>query len=101
MVSPPRSLPVPRGTPAARTTSANGGDADNVSALAALDARIAALVSRTPTPEDQALEEQREAFDQITRVQAELERETNALRDLAMEQVKHDDELLKKWIALI
>ena len=44
---------------------------------------------------------QRMQFDTVLRQRAELDREMNALRDLAMEQVKRDDELLKKWIALI
>jgi hypothetical protein len=38
-------------------------------------------------------------FDQQER--AELLREMNVLREMAMEQQKKDDELLKKWIALI
>ncbi len=58
-------------------------------------------MARASTPEDEALERQREAFDFVMRAKAESERETNALRDMAMEQMKHDDELLKKWIELI
>ncbi len=84
-----------------RATGTGGGDADNAGAVASLDARLTALTARTPTPDDEALEQQHERFDFIARVQAELERETNALRDLAMEQIKQDDELLKKWIELI
>jgi hypothetical protein len=38
-------------------------------------------------------------FDQKRR--AELLREFNVMRDLALEQMKKDDEALKKWIALI
>ena len=38
-------------------------------------------------------------FDQQER--AELLREMNVLREMAIEQQKKDDELLKKWIALI
>ena len=90
-----------------RTSSAPTGepsepaDAEPVETLADLDARISALVARATTPEDEALERQREEFDLITRVRAEADREVNALRDMAMEQMKHEDELLKKWIALI
>jgi hypothetical protein len=79
----------------------DGGDGDSLDARSALDARIAALVARATTPQDAALEAQREEFDFVTRVRAETERELNALRDMAMEQMKNDDELLKKWIALI
>ncbi len=78
-----------------------GGDSDNPEALAAFDARVTSLVARVKTPDDEALERQRAAFDFIAQARAEFERETNALRDLAMEQIKHDDELLKKWIELI
>jgi len=63
--------------------------------------RLTDLVVRATTPEDEALEQQREEFDLVATAQAETEREINALRDMAMEQVKHDDELLKKWIELI
>ena len=101
MVQPPRGAAAVRAPAAARATGANGGDADNAAALAALDARLAALVARAPSPDDEALEQQREAFDTMAKVQAEAERETNVLRDLAAEQMKHDDELLKKWIELI
>lgn len=102
MIAPPaRVTSTPRGTSPSLVTGADGGDGDNLGAQASLDARIAALVARAKTPEDEALERQRQEFDFIARVQAEAERETDVLRDLAMEQMKHDDELLKKWIALI
>ena len=47
------------------------------------------------------LEHQRQAFDFMMKQRAELERERNALMALAMEQRKHDDEILKEWIRLI
>jgi hypothetical protein len=40
-------------------------------------------------------------FDANAAERAEYEREMNVLRDMAMEQQKHDDEILKKWISLI
>ena len=43
----------------------------------------------------------RKDFDMHEQQRAEYVREWNAIRDLAMEQMKHDDEILKKWIALI
>lgn len=93
-------------TPARTSTPAAGAspeptEAESIETQAALDARITALVARATTPEDEALERQREEFDFVTRVRAETERETEALRDMAMEQMKFEDELLKKWIALI
>ena len=61
---------------------------------------VAAQSSAEGTDETAALQ-QRMQFDTVLRQRAELDRELNALRDLSMEQVKRDDELLKKWIALI
>jgi hypothetical protein len=43
----------------------------------------------------------RSEFDDAQAERAELLREMNVLRDMALEQQKHDDEILKKWIALI
>ncbi|HTV72592.1 MAG TPA: hypothetical protein VME66_02660 [Candidatus Acidoferrales bacterium] len=59
--------------------------------------------------EQQILAQAREArmdrlrmtFDAQQQERAELLREMNSLRDMAMEQMKLDDEYLKKWIALI
>jgi hypothetical protein len=59
--------------------------------------------------EQQILAQAREArmdrlrmtFDAEQKERAELLREMNSLRDMAMEQMKLDDEHLKKWIALI
>ena len=48
-----------------------------------------------------AMDRIRKTFDVHEAERAELLREWNAMRDLAMEQMKHDDEILKKWIALI
>jgi hypothetical protein len=59
------------------------------------------VARRAPAPEDQALAQQAQAFDTTVRLRSEAEREMNALREMSMEQVKRDDELLKKWIALI
>ncbi len=102
MISPPiRIASTARSAAALPATGVNGGDADNATVLAAIDARIAALVARAPSPDDEALVQQHDAFDETAREQAELERETNALRDLAMEQMKNDDAILKKWIEMI
>jgi hypothetical protein len=101
------ALPARLSTPArAPSTGPGAGTADpadpeSAETPAEVDARIAALVARATTAEDEALERQREEFDVVTRVRAETEREINALRDMAIEQMKHEDELLKKWIALI
>ena len=43
----------------------------------------------------------RTEFDLREQERAEFLREWNVTRDLSMEQLKHDDEIVKKWIALI
>jgi hypothetical protein len=62
---------------------------------------VARPAAHEPTPEERALAEQASAFNETVRLQSEAEREMNALLALSMEQIKHDDEFLKKWIALI
>lgn len=47
------------------------------------------------------LQRQRDRFDFETAERTELEREYNSIRDLMVEQMKHDDEILKKFIAMI
>jgi hypothetical protein len=53
-----------------------------------------------PQP-DGAIEAEREAFDFRLAERAELLRESNALRDMMLAQLKADDEALKKYIAMI
>ena len=54
------------------------------------------------TPEQQAqLAAQHAAFDYETAERAELLREHEALQSLLLEQLKNEDEIMKKWIALI
>lgn len=50
---------------------------------------------------DLALLAQQQTFDLTVKQRAENEREMNVLRDMAMAQLKKDDENMKKWIALI
>ena len=50
---------------------------------------------------DARLDRLRSDFDYSQQQRAEFLREMNILRDMAMEQRKKDDELIKKWIALI
>ncbi len=63
--------------------------------------RGAALLDEPPAPEELALLRRERSFDQVTQVRAEDEREANVLRDMAMAQLKKDDEIMKKWIAMI
>ncbi|MBV8333804.1 MAG: hypothetical protein JO192_13780 [Candidatus Eremiobacteraeota bacterium] len=59
------------------------------------------LVDAQPTPEETALLEREQAFDLNLRLRAEAERESNALRELYQEQMKRDDEYLRRCIELI
>ena len=61
----------------------------------------AAHAAAPATPEDLAALAQQSRFDQIAAMQAEQQREFNALRDLAMQQVKRDDQTMNAWIKLI
>jgi hypothetical protein len=73
-----RTLPV-RGGPPRATPSANPDDAAGQEQIAA----------------------QHAAFDFQAAERAELLREHEALQALVMEQLKNEDEIMKKWIALI
>jgi hypothetical protein len=53
------------------------------------------------TTEQHALARARAAFDLDTEVQAEAERERDALEQLLLAQLKDEDEVMKKWIAMI
>ncbi len=97
----PRAIRPPE-TAAPDPSTVDAGEFDSPAARTFVDARIAtALAARASTPDDPALDAQREAFDAVVRAEAETDREINALRDMAMDQIKQDDELLKKWIELI
>ena len=54
-----------------------------------------------PGADEIALIAQQTQFDMMMQARAEAEREANALRDLAMAQVKHDDQAMNAWIKLI
>jgi hypothetical protein len=54
-----------------------------------------------PDADDQALAQQQRAFDQLMLLRAEQQREANVIRDMMTEQLKRDEEVLKKWIEMI
>jgi hypothetical protein len=68
---------------------------------AAVDAAVAEALAKVSTPADQALAKQQAAFDRMMALKAEQQREANVIRDMAMEQLKADEEVLKKWIEMI
>lgn len=51
--------------------------------------------------EQQQIAAQRQAFDLEAAERAEIEREHEALQALLMAFLKNEDEIMKKWIALI
>jgi len=51
--------------------------------------------------DEMALARQKNKFDFEAQERAELEREYNVLRDMMLEQMKLDDEVVKKYIAMI
>ncbi|GAC1579291.1 MAG: hypothetical protein NVS3B7_13230 [Candidatus Elarobacter sp.] len=61
----------------------------------------AAAVHAPPSPEELELLAQQAQFDLLMQARAEGEREANALRDLALEQLKHDDSAMHAWIKMI
>jgi len=105
---PPLPGTAPRATsPAARAASSSAA----ASAAAPADATapladpfldpFTAAAEASQTPEEMAVLRREAAFDANFRMRTELDRETNALRDMAFQQMKEDDEYTKKWIALI
>ena len=71
-----------------RTAAASSpGDSDHA------DPQIAA--------QQEALAKQHQAFDFAMAERAELMREADVMRDMMLEQLKNDEEALKKYIAMI
>jgi len=53
------------------------------------------------TQQEHAIAQMRAAFDYETELNAEAEREREALEALLLAQLKDEDEVMKKWIAMI
>jgi hypothetical protein len=53
------------------------------------------------SPGDMAALQEQAAFDAVASARAEQQREMNVLRDIAMMQVKRDDQALNGWVKLI
>jgi hypothetical protein len=73
-------------TPRARSTPATRSSTSSASSSSSASPAVAA---------------QHGAFDAQTAERAELLRELNALEDLMLAQLKNEDEIMKKWIAMI
>ncbi len=65
------------------------------------DDQLATALARVTTTDDQKLLQQQQAFDRMTAQLAEQQREANVIRDMAMAQLKRDEETLKQFIAMI
>ena len=63
--------------------------------------RSAARKPAEPDAADADLAARQQAFDQMLRERAELEREANAISQLSVLQAKRDDELMRAWMKLI
>ena len=70
-------------------------------AAAAAAKRPARAAPEPATPGDLAALADQASFDAMASLHAEQQREMNALRDMAMMQVKKDDQLMNEWIKLI
>jgi hypothetical protein len=58
-------------------------------------------VAKPAAQADPDLIQQQQAFDQLMLAKAEQQREANVIRDMMTEQLKRDEEVLKKWIEMI
>jgi hypothetical protein len=97
--------------PPARTGPAASRGATRAPAAAAAQPAAAVLHATTAhatkapahpaTAEDADLIERQAAFDRFMQLRSELDREANALRELAMEQINRDDAFMNAWIKLI
>ncbi len=58
-------------------------------------------VAKPAAQADPDLIQQQQAFDQLMLARAEQQREANVIRDMMTEQLKRDEEVLKKWIEMI
>ena len=63
--------------------------------------RAAAAAAAPATPGDLTALTEQAAFDAVASARAEQLREMNVLRDLAMQQVKRDDQTMNAWIKLV
>ena len=92
----------PRGAPRAAATAAAAHAPAAHAAHGAHAAHTAhAAADAAPTAEDLALIAQQAGFDAMMQARAEAQREANALRDMAMLQLKRDDAVMNEWIKLI
>ena len=99
MIAPPVTH---RGTVRASAQAKPAGTPDEAARIqAAVDTAVAEALAKVSTPADAALAAQQQAFDAMLQQRAEMNRETNAIREMGFEQAKREDEFMKEWIKLI
>jgi small-conductance mechanosensitive channel len=114
--SPPGTARAPsQGTPAKTGDTQDAADLplddtaesvpDGVASLAEEISKRAAILllaqKRLEQEQGARLAKMHSEFNAAQEERSELMREADTLRDMAMEQMKKDDEILKKWISLI
>jgi hypothetical protein len=99
----PVAPPAPEPRAALDETAESGLDsADTLAQEFSKRATIALVVQQSHVQELQLrLDRMKADFNESQEERSEMLRESNALRDMALEQSKKDDEVLKKYIAMI
>ena len=89
-------------SPALDDTAESGPDTAATAAAFSKRAEVALLVQQARQQQVQGrLDRMKADFNQAQEERSEMLREMNALRNMALEQAKKDDEVLKKYIAMI
>ena len=91
----------PAHRPAHRAAAAGAGATAHVAGPAGHAGHPAHAAAAPASPGDLAALAEQAAFDAVASARAEQQREMNVLRDLAMQQVKRDDQTMNEWIKLI
>ncbi|HEY6236650.1 MAG TPA: hypothetical protein VIW69_16245 [Candidatus Elarobacter sp.] len=81
--------------------AAAGAPAHPAAAIHPAPAAHAHTATAPASPGDLAALAEQASFDAVASARAEQQREMNVLRDLAMQQVKRDDQTMNEWIKLI
>ncbi|MBV8368076.1 MAG: hypothetical protein JO036_03960 [Candidatus Eremiobacteraeota bacterium] len=95
------ALPIKPATPHRPPARAPAAGAGKRPAHAAAHPAAAQPVTAEEAAANLAMLAQQSRFDQIAAMQAEEQREFNALRNMALQQVKSDDQAMNAWIKLI
>jgi hypothetical protein len=64
-------------------------------------ASLAEALAKVKTPEDDAIAQQQQAFDQMMQLRTEQAREANAIREFGLAQQKKENDFLNEYIRMI